>query len=83
MAELPDVKAVLNTIYTPKLTLNKFVVKALGDFPKLQLKDIQAYVRRLRPAAGCWLAAGGWLLLLEGDFHDRRDFKVRCLQINR
>jgi hypothetical protein len=33
--------------------------------------------------AGCWLAAGGWLLLLEGDFHDRRDFKVRCLQINR
>eukprot|EP01047_Picozoa_sp_COSAG01_P121580 COSAG01_NODE_50382_length_363_cov_37.746212_2_plen_82_part_01 len=43
MAELPDVKAVLNTIYTPKLTLNKFVVKSLEKYPKLQLKDIQAF----------------------------------------
>eukprot|EP01047_Picozoa_sp_COSAG01_P062020 COSAG01_NODE_7824_length_3039_cov_35.591976_3_plen_349_part_00 len=43
MAELPDVKAVLNTVYTPKLTLNKFVVKSLEKYPKLQLKDIQAF----------------------------------------
>ena len=41
--DLPDVKSVLKSVYTPKLTLNKFVVKALGDFPKLQLKDIQAF----------------------------------------
>jgi hypothetical protein len=40
--DLPDVKSVLKSVYTPKLTLNKFVVKALGAFPKLQLKDIQA-----------------------------------------
>jgi hypothetical protein len=43
MADLPDVKSVLKSVYTPKLTLNKFVVKSLEKYPKLQLKDIQAF----------------------------------------
>eukprot|EP01047_Picozoa_sp_COSAG01_P089293 COSAG01_NODE_21435_length_902_cov_1.576588_1_plen_65_part_00 len=43
MTDLPDVKSVLKSVYTPKLTLNKFVVKSLEKYPKLQLKDIQAF----------------------------------------
>ena len=43
MADLPDVKTVLQKLYTPKLKLNDFVLKVLNQYPKLQLKTIEEF----------------------------------------